>query len=327
MPSEEECLKYAKSLERAVRSGDVRSLQNAIDWDAIVTSATTPPQGPPRFTELFRSQTKQGLMSENFVIGKIIKLAHDGGDFRCLRIRTENGTRLAVFRLLIPSRSALDYYDFVLSEKADGKVIASDLEIYRSGQSLSRDVRGEYLPRAAFFSRAKDLRNLSKQDRLFERDMDKRSLMASYAEAGDGPHALAIYSELTVEMQNERPVLLGRVAAANLVGGDEYAKAARAIIAALPNDPCLDIVTRDYYLSCGQHGQYREALDRLEQRTGGDSYLDFLRAEATSWKTSTNVPAIPHARQSIERTHCFHPIISYCRSRYDKKISRKLVDC
>lgn len=278
--SDEECLAFAHSIEEIVRSGDVAAFNKAIDWDAIVQHATRPTKqkAPEQLRDVFRTKTKENLTDNGGHARTIVDLARDDGEFRCLRILTKESTKRAIFRLLIPKKYALDYDEFVLSRQSDGTIRITDIDIYRSGEMLSKTIRRDYLWRVAA---ADDEMRLG-----FVRPEDEERLKADSAIAampgcvavGDARSALRIYYHLPPNIQRERQALLSRISAANLVQGDEYEDAARELLTALPADPCLDIILPNYYLSHNWFDEYRAAMDRLDQRTGGDPYLDCRRA-------------------------------------------------
>jgi hypothetical protein len=113
--------KIADSLEKAVLSGDRDSVNELIDWEAIVTRALTPSEAYEDYDKEFRSATLRDLKNENGLAAGIIKLTKEGSRFRCLRIRSRGGKKCLLFRLLDSEKLSLDYFEFELRRKCLAK--------------------------------------------------------------------------------------------------------------------------------------------------------------------------------------------------------------
>ena len=276
--TDDDYLKFAKFLEMAAKSGDVAALNGAIDWDAIIVRATTPSEGSTEFNATFMLGTFRDLVGEAGIAATIAKLVKDGGEFRCLRVHSFQGAKRLVFRLLVPQKPALDYFEFELARRADGSVCANDYYVFRTGETISEAVRRNYHWIAPTASRMLAGGEPTQQD-IDVADQNRMiSEMQACSHAGDGARALDIYARLPATVQNEKTVLLTRLEAANLVHGKEYDDAMRAIRSALPADPCLDFVLVDYFSQHQQYDELRAAIDRLDKRIGGDPYQDARRA-------------------------------------------------
>ena len=72
-----------------------------------------------------------------------------GGDYRFLRIRKQGDKKRLLFRLLLADDEGLNYHELPLAKRPDGKVVAIDIYVYMSGETLSTTVRRMYLPLVA----------------------------------------------------------------------------------------------------------------------------------------------------------------------------------
>jgi tetratricopeptide (TPR) repeat protein len=277
-PTDDDYLKFAKFLERTARSGDIAAFNQAIDWDTIISRATTPIEGSKEFNALFASATKRDLMGTSGITAAIAELVREGGEFRFLRIHTIEGTKRLLFRMLVPAKPALDYFEFELARRADGKVVATDYYVFRSGELVSQTVRRHYRSIASAASKAVGRSKLSRQEMDLAENNRKVSEMQACSHAGNARLALEIYAQLPAALQNEKTVLLTRLEAANMVGGKQYDEAMQALRLAIPDDPCLDFVLVDYYSARHQYDEVRAVIDRLDARIGGDPYQDARRA-------------------------------------------------
>lgn len=276
--TDDDCRAFAKDLEEAARSGNIDAFNRAIDWDAILARATTPPEGSKEFNRLFISVTMRDLAEACGLAARVADSVKNGGEFRCLRIHAKGGSKRAVFRLMVPQKSSLDYFEFEIVRRSDGTVAASDYYTFRTGEMVSQTVCRQYRFIAPSASKAVARISLTPKDLSIAENNRKISDMQISAHAGDGRRALDIYAELPVALQNDKTVLLTRLDAANLLGGRDYEDAMQAIQSALPGDPCLDFVLVDYYLFHNEYEKLRAAIDRIDLQIGGDSYQDARRA-------------------------------------------------
>ena len=276
--TDEDYLKFANFLEKAAQSGDVEAFTRAIDWDAIISRATTPSVGSKEFNEFFVLTTMRDVIGSYGIAEKTVALVKDGGEFRCLRVHTVEGTKRLVFRLLVPKKPALDYFEFELARRADGRVLVSDYYVFRIGETISQAIRRKYRSIATVAQKVLERNELSAQEMAFAENHRKFLEMEACSCAGDGQRALEINAQLPAAFQKEKFVLLTRLEAANLVGGKAYDDAMEAIRSALPDDPCVDFVLVDYYTSHQQYDELRAAIDRLDRRIEDDSYQDARRA-------------------------------------------------
>ena len=277
-PTDEDYVRFAESMEKNAKSGDIAAVNRLIDWDAILSRATTPLEGSKAFADQFVLRTKQDVAGEYGIAAKISKLIRGGSDFRCLRVQVQDGEKRLVFRLLNAKRMSLDYFEFVLSRRADGAVVASDYYTFRTGDTMSQATRRRYRSLAPVFTKVIAREKLSPEDLAYLENDRKFHQMQACSSAGDGRRALEIYAQLPDSWRTEKLVLLTRIEAANHLRGQPYDEAMKALESALPADPCLDFVLLDYFFANQQYDKAREAIDRVDARIGGDPYQDARRA-------------------------------------------------
>jgi hypothetical protein len=276
--SEQECRNIAESIEYAVESHNSDIFSGMFDWDEIIRRATTPSEGSKKYNQMFVKFKKRNLSGENGFASRIIGHVKQGGEFKYLRNRTKEGTKWLLFRLWIPERSSLDYFDFELDKLADGTFRISDYYRYRNGWTQSESLRRGYLRNADAGSRVLEKNDLSEEEMSFAENNKKIEQMNEFCSAGNGQRALDIYAELPAALQKEKSVLLCRLEAASYLGGAIYDDATIAARDALPNDPCLDFALVNYYYTHNEGDKYRAAIDRIDKKIDGDAYLDALRA-------------------------------------------------
>lgn len=277
-PTDKESRQFAKSFEEIVRSGNIAAMNEAIDWDAVLERVVAGSEGTLGFREGFKAGAKRSFGSPTGFAAQVMGQVKIGGEYRLLRVHAVGEQQRALYRLNLPN-GGLNYHDLVLVRKPSGKVLASDVFVYMTGEMLSQTMRRTYLPLAADQSKSM-LARLTRQESEFVKSFKKQQEMSADLQAGRHREAMEVYSQLPESVQKDKNVLMYRLRAAEGLGEREYEKALRAYRTTLPDDPCLDFLSLDYYFLRRQYDKLRAALDRLEKSLGGDPYLDVFRANS-----------------------------------------------
>lgn len=277
MPTKAEAVAFAREVEKAVAAHDRDAFSAMVDWEAILDSATEGLGALPASRKGFAEGVMGSLKRDEGIVGVICGKPDDGANrLKFLRTREEGGRRRILFRLT-PGTGGVAYYELVLGRPGGGKLRAVDLYVYTTGELVSQTLRRAYLPLAAH-----DTRGLL--DRLAGRDQDlfkhfpKFQKMAEDANAGRNREAIAAFQALPASLKADKNALILRLRAAIALGGDDYSAAIDDFQAAHPNDPALDLILIDGYSLKKRYDKAIARVDRLDERIGGDPYLDVLRA-------------------------------------------------
>ena len=255
--SDEECITFARELEKNIVAGNVDGATAMIDWSAMLDEAfagLSAGQEPPPFLVGMRQGT---LRTSPEFYKKIVAETKDGGSYRLLRVKSAPEGKRALFRYRAGQNRGLNYHEILIYRKA-GKNIGHDIEVYTTGERQSQLVR-----RMAIIG-------ISKSD--VGNEMFKAMNAGSYADA------LAAYYRLPMNLQREKPFLLNRLRAAQQVSKQETIAAFIAFRDAHPNDSAADLNLLYSFILAEDFVAARESLDRVEKSVGGDPFLDVLRA-------------------------------------------------
>lgn len=275
-PTDEECRQFAASLEDIVRSGDIAAFNEAIDWDAILESATGGIEGVEKARRGFIADAKRLLGARGSLGQQVIEQAAKGGSYRLLRVRTQGDEKRALFRFLFP-QAGVNYYDLILVRQPDGKVKAVDIYVFASAERVSKTFRRAFIPLAAEASKSV-LAKLTGEENEYVKNLGNTTEMADAVRSGRYHRALDIYGKLPASLRRDKTLLVLRLQAALQVGEEEYRAAIDAFRRFHPKDPCVDIISIDKHILTQRYDQALVCIDRLDAAVGGDPYLNVLRA-------------------------------------------------
>lgn len=255
--SDEECITFARELEKNIVAGNADGASAMLDWSAMLDEAfagLSTGQEPVPFLVGMRQGT---LRASPDFYRKIIAETKDGGSYRFLRVKSAPEGKRVQFRYLASQQRGLNYHEILIYRK-DHKCIGRDIEVYTIGERQSQMMR-----RVAILG-------ISKSDPGGE--MVKAMNSGRYADA------LAAYYRLPMNLQREKSYLLNRLRAAMQVSVQEITAAIDAFHVAHPDDSAADLnflyslILQDEFVAA------RQSLDRIEKSVGGDPFLDVLRA-------------------------------------------------
>ncbi len=274
-PTDQECRQFAESLEQIVLSGDVAAFNDAIDWDAILDSATGGIEGVETTRRDFMTGAKKKILAGGMAHQMAEPVAR-GGHYRLLHVHTVGGEKRVLFRFVRPE-GGVSYYDLMLARQADGKTRAVDIYVFVSAETMSKSLRRGFLPLAAEESKSV-LAKLTGEESDLVKNAGNLQQMARSLQSGRHQAALDIYRRLPSSLKRDKNVLLMRLRAAAGISHSEYEAAIKAFRSYHRDDPCVDIISIDGYILSEKYDEARASVDRLDKAVGGDPYLNVFRA-------------------------------------------------
>ncbi len=273
VPTDAEAQQFGKTYIEALSKPNIPKAAQMIDWDMLFERATEGDVATERWRRSFIEGAKRSGTS---LVDTLAKVISSGGDLTMLGIRTVNGEKRVVLRLLLPE-GTLNYHEMVLVRDPTGFVRARDIYVYTSGEYFSETIQRLYMLAAA--SDPNMLERMSGKKNMFVEALPDYKLMMEKVRAGDGKAAIALYKRLPEQLRKQKSVLLAYVSASSKLGDDAaYAAAMDEMRATFPNDPGLDLMSIDSYLLKEKYDDALSAIDRVDKAVGGDPYLDVLRS-------------------------------------------------
>jgi hypothetical protein len=276
-PSDAEAKEFAKELIAAIESNDVNKFNGLVDWTAMFEQVTGGIEVPADWKQGFQTGFLSSLAKPGGMFATLAGLEKSGGTLTLLHVHQVEGRPHALIRVMV-GETGVNYLDFELARRADGKIRATDFYVFLSGEKFTKTIRALYLPLAANQSR-----NVVEKLLTSESDMVKAfpkiSELSGVIRNGQHKEALAIYDSLPAGARKEKSIMLLRLQAAQATNDDSlYLAAMEDLAKTFPNDPCVDLTAIDAFVIHKEYDKALSAIARLEQTVGGDPYLTVLRS-------------------------------------------------
>jgi hypothetical protein len=273
-----DCRAFASQVALAIRAGNISTLNDLIDWESLFNTTMKGMDVTPKLRQDITLGLKNGLSRETGLSGQIVKNSRAGGTFDFLRIREDKNRQAILFRLIQPAGAGgVAYFEFMPEKSADGKIRASDIYVFSSGEFLSEMLRRGVLPIIANENRT-FLDKLVSGERDYISDLPKFSETAQLIGEGKMKEALALIQGMKPETKKQKAVFLLRLRAAQAIDENEYAATLDEYRKLFPKDPGLDLLSISYYTTKKDFNQALECINRVESAVGGDPYLNVTRA-------------------------------------------------
>lgn len=184
------------------------------------------------------------------------KLLHlvDGAPIVRMLWKPKNVTVVTYFRLFLGKR------------KNDGKVLLDDLYSFADGFTVSQNLND--------FMTAGDDAGVIKAKKFVDQIQTAKRLQ----QQGDARSAMATLDGMDTDLQHVRGVEMMRIAIAQDLGEDAYARELHALVAKYPNDPSIALLQIDEATTRKDYGAALHAIDVLDHAVGGDPYQDTIRS-------------------------------------------------
>lgn len=273
MPSDQAAFAFSQQIATAMKDRNPRFFNDHFDLDAMLNRTLAGLDLTSANRALLRGQLKQ---SWNFP-QDIVRLLDSRGDYAFLRLRTVDGQKRGLFRMVL--EDGFDYHELVLAADPDGQVGMVDIYRYANGELYSQSIRRLLLPVAVQRQRGLFDR-LGRDETVFLECQARLNRMGECVRRGRRRAAVQIYHQLPEEVQRKKAVLLLYLQCASGIDDQTYIEALEVAREVLQGDPCLDFMLIDWHFLKQEFDQYLACIDRLDQAVGGDPYLNTRRANA-----------------------------------------------
>ena len=268
--SDAEATQLAEKLETAANEGDVRTFDRNFDFEALLDTATAGTEVPAAEKNAFRTGVKQNLSMGKIVCGSV----EQGGAFKLLRVRDRKGEKVLLFRLT--AGGGVNYHEMKV-RKSGTRLCAVDAYIYLAGEWLSQTLRRSYLPLVAHENRGL-LDKLMSNESEYMKNLPQLSAMGEALRNGQKAKGLKIYYQLPAALQQDKNVLIQRIALASQHDEKEYSLAAADFEKFHAGDPALHLILIDAHFFAKRFDKAQKSIDQVDAAVGGDPYLNVLRA-------------------------------------------------
>lgn len=209
--------------------------------------------------------------------------ANLGADLELLNLRNIDGQTRAICRVY--SDTGMNYLDIIVEENSEGEFEFIDAYTYATGELLSVTMRELMLPALAAAWK-------TPVQKFFSGDDLKSNAMVKIGpklNAGDFEGAIREYESFPEEVANERRMLSIKIVLASRLmmdpekmeeGNRIYDETIKTFESLYSDDPSFLLMGIDYYFIQEEWDKLALALDQLDEKVGGDPFLNLFRFNA-----------------------------------------------
>lgn len=291
---------FAQQIQSAAQRADQSFFDRAFDRDATLALAMNGLDGPPALAEQFRSVEKANWSIAQGFLGQV---GQGLATYRFQRLRSGPGGRpQALFRLMV-NEGGVTFHEYALRRDASGVKVV-DFYAYSGGEWKSESLRRNWLSGLREAGLATRLTRLAGVENEMAQQAPEIQRILKLNTAGQSAEALAALLKLPPSVQADRNLLVIRMSVAQKVGEREASEAVDAFARQFPNDPSLNLLRVDMLAGRKQYDEALAAIERVQQATGGDAYLDQLTGAVFYLKGDRDA-ARAAAQRAIEREPSF----------------------
>jgi len=259
---ESECLALAKDIERDAKEGNGGVFDRSIDRATLARLITADVNAPAEEAQAYANDFVSSFRPGD----EVRRLLRGKGSFHFLRLKTDDGQRRALMRLV--AGNFVNYYELLLTRGPGERVMVADVLVYSLGQPASEFAR--------------DMFRLSRELPEPRKAMRDADAVLRLAGDGAGNQALLACAKLPSELREQRAIVIARCTAAAQVSPEEQRKALAEYRGLFSMDGMVELSSLNAYLKWKQFDDFDAAMYRLERLVGEDACLQCFRAGAAA---------------------------------------------
>lgn len=268
--SDEACLEVAKKIERSIAGDQGKWLDQNFDLEGLMARTLRDAPGEAALKKGF----EQGLKSKFNPGAATAQAMTEAGSYTFLRLRTVNGKKLALFRLLMDG--PFNYHEYLLEVSPSGAVRPVDFYVYLSGEYMSETLRRMYL--GAVAGEPGVVGKLVGNDNEYAKNIPKLGQMSQLVKQGKADQAMKLWKTLPDVFKSDKYALILRLQAASQISPKESSDALEALKKACPGDPSIPALSLDPLFLAKKYDDVITAVDEVDKAVGGDPFLHTFRA-------------------------------------------------
>ncbi|MGH7145459.1 MAG: tetratricopeptide repeat protein [Planctomycetota bacterium] len=338
-PSQQkEEMAFLKGIETSVNTGDGSAYTAALDTPVILYAAN---RGLGVSEKDLAKETEDFEKKADFggTVAAAIKSSH--GSFHLDWVKTVDGQRRALFRLVLGGKGGMNFHEVVLMKDSFHHYRIRDIYIATEGAMLSAGLHHEF-EMSALPSNPALHKSLSANELELighAKDIDQLHQLDTQEHYAD---AIKLYKAMPPPVKRDRTAMMWTVIAAAAAGDKAtYDTLSRSYAAAFPHDTALDLNLLDIYFLKQKYEQTVNILDHLEARLGPDGILLCIHArcllelgktDASAKIAGEAVDADPTLEAAYDRALSAELLLQHwgriadLLDRYQKNLGRPLPD-
>ena len=256
---------------------DTKPFNDAMDWELVIGQAAHHIPLSSQERTGFITGAKEQAVKDTGPGAATVQSLKTPDRLHLLRITEIDGHQHAQIRVLIGG--GFTYLDLLIVRTPAGQVRLVDFTDLIAGQSYSAQLAELCLPLLAQVTSTPLERLVKGQEDLTVIGTEVPAIRA-LIQNGKTDEAYKKFLLLPAAFRETKPGLMLRLQITQVMEGEPYQETLAEIDRRYPNDPSMGLALLDWHLLAGRTGKSMHIIDRIDQKVGGDPYLDNTRASA-----------------------------------------------
>jgi hypothetical protein len=289
-----EAYRLGIALQDSVQKGDISLFSKTFDRDAFLDRVLQSIKISDALQENLRTNLQSKISSDD--VAEAVR--KNGRNFTFVGVRRLSNEYHLLFRSVGPNNE-LVYYGYPMGKSASGANTLVDVFCFAPPELMSETIRRGCLSAIARADKSAVEDWTDKQRDYIESEQDWNDF-ANQCLAGRHAVAEKTYPKLPASLRSDPYVLYQRARVAIREDEPAFLAAIAPWQSGRPNDPALQLIASEYYVSRNRTAEAITAYDKLNTQLGGDPQLDLRIAKLHAGLGHTNETRT-NLWQAIER--------------------------
>ncbi len=280
--TEEEAGRFAKTLEENLQNGNPAFFIRAIDWSTLTNRVLEGIPEEIRGNRFDRRYLIHLFSEKGGIAQSVAEKVKEGGTYHFLRVRQLDEETIAATFRLVDTQGGLDYHDLYLRRQGENLIQIHELYLYHFDETFSETLRRTLVP--DLYVDGKDDYGMMMSERILLLFKENQLLIQEFSKAVEEKNAetaLYLFSRLPMELQEQKTFQFWYLKAAQAHADPNiYAFALAELREKYLKESWVDFLSLDYFFNHREYRQALECVDRIDERVGGDPYLENFRCWA-----------------------------------------------
>lgn len=263
---------FTEAVSIAIASKDLTAFNELVSWSTIAVRSTKSLNG--KVIDQFKQDFLTEVKSSNSLGAQIISTVSNGGSYEFLELKKSSNTVVAIFRMILPGNRGVNYHEYQLAKTKSKHVIASDIYVYLTGETLSQSIRRNLI--TALAEKGDDSKvDLAGIDKQIADNVSIIKDLTKALSAEKPEQARTLLLKLPSEVRADKAIQT--LTLNTYKRSSAFETVVEQVRKANPNDVFMEMLAIDAFASQKKYDEAIDAIDKVSGRVGGDPYLMVLK--------------------------------------------------
>ena len=293
-------IEFASELEQSIANMDALRTDQLVNMEFISELAFREVEYPHQVKQIYLDAA-----SKQSMFASLIEQVSNFGVYRFLKLKKVGNAYHPIFRL-VGQNGGLSYHEFKLTPNSNGQPIAADFYTTAVGTWSQGELVSNMMSQLHVRGESVEISDLGK---LFLAHSSTFSKMLKAANTGEGlEEALEEFRNIPEKLYEDRRFLTMATSIASRISQEELKVEVERFNRYISDESFLDPFLVDLLIRQEKADEALEIIQRIDDRIGGDIFLDFHRANAflASGRLEEAYDAVERVRISLPKIYAIY---------------------